>query len=633
MKKKKIVAVLMAVVLMFSLAACSSKENNDAPVPTPTEQKIDTIPVPTQAQILTMKPTDEPAVTAAPEEQGKNELVTPALTEDEILEQKKLDSVTLNGGDYKPAIEGEYMYAGKIAAFLPTGWLNNPIQSFIWTEDDLEASGQVDPCSLSFLKGAKDTGDSWTCAGIKIDYSENDYGIWDTRSYYYNIEELDFTAGSYQWTGFIGTDEDGNYKTATLNPDGRGDISVSVTMTNSETGEELSFEDEDLLTILASIRIDDTPANFEYVDFWSGLFGDGSSESAGTEPGDGGQKTPDVTGPDNDGLIYNPFPNSAAKTICDSYSSYLSLLAAEKNCAETLSYEAMFVDGDDIPELVVQTDEDSEVILLRLTDEGEVAEVGRYAFVDDCMFCAIGMNDYIAYGYYDENENEVLEILKYNGVSTEVEAVFIYDEENGSFLINGKSYLEDEAQAILEDYYAGSNEDYSEMYSYYSATEFGSVGTAAYNMAASIDWPESYYEDDESYNVCMEILEGTWSLHSAYLLDFNDDTADSDGILLDNSACTVDFSVVGGNANFSFSYGEDSFDIVKAPILIFNAVNSNSDGDLSWRGEICDEVSEEDGAFIYVYVDESNNDFSELLIVVEHEGESYGYDILFDRAE
>lgn len=620
MKRKKILALLLAVIFTFSLAACSSKEETDKSVPTPAEQNIEVTPAATEA------PTEAP-VTAAEEE--PTEAPTPAMSAEEAAqaeaEQIKAASVALNGGDFTPSIEGKYMYAGKVSAFLPTGWMNDPVLNFEWNEDDLESTDQIDPCALSFVKDAKESMDSWTHAAIKISYSENDYGIWDTRSYYQNIEELDFVAGNYHWQGFVGTDESGKYKTATLNPDGRGDINVSVTMRNSETGEELTFEDEDVLTILASVKVDDTPANFEYVDPWGSTGTDTTEGSTGYIDG---ADTPAV----GDGAIRDPYPNLEAKEICGLYADYLINLANEQNCAETMRFTGAFIDNDDIPELLVQTDENSEIMLLKLENDEPVV-VESFAFNGYSIFGTMGMNDYFVYGIDDDNDNQIMYICRYDGTGCTIEAEISIDKVTELVIVNGEETEEEEAYAFLESFYEDANTDYTGLYAYSEAGEYESEGAVADNIADEINWPDSYYsygyyENEE----LLGQLEGSWVLNGGYYYNYGDPDADPDGELID---CAAELSIADGIASLTFSYEGEAFCIENASVMLYKPQDLAED-EYSWTGEICDEESNEQGTYIYIYADPDYPDFLEVLIVFYGNTEdfnAYGYDLGFARVE
>ena len=190
---KKILALVLVLTLLFTLAACGEKEEK--------------------------KDNEDPKTS---ENGGENN----------------------NGG---AEIKGEAYNAGNFSALVPEGWMAIPV-SDMWSD----APNAVDPDALQIIKDGTSEFDILTKAYIQFNYYAPETDLMVPSSEWYDgAENLDpIVAGEYTWNGFTAV-SGGNTMITLWTGEAGGPQFQATLWCNGEN--VISASDADVLAILASV--------------------------------------------------------------------------------------------------------------------------------------------------------------------------------------------------------------------------------------------------------------------------------------------------------------------------------------------------------------------------------------------
>lgn len=189
---KKLLALILALVMAFSLVACGEKEENN----------------------------------------------------DDVEETKAVD---VDNGGNDAAITGETYNAGNFTALVPEGWLAVPV-SDMWSDD----ADATDPNKVQIIKDGTSEFDIFSKAYIQIDYYGPETDMMAPSSEWYDeAADLDpVVAGDYTWTGFSAV-SGGNPMTVLCTGEAGGPQYQATIWGNGEN--TVAVTDADVLAILASV--------------------------------------------------------------------------------------------------------------------------------------------------------------------------------------------------------------------------------------------------------------------------------------------------------------------------------------------------------------------------------------------
>jgi len=140
----------------------------------------------------------------------------------------------------------EIVSTGVIEAFCPDGWLNSPVYDVF-----AEAPETIDRNQICFLKGAVKPDEYFSCPALRINYHGENNILLDSRDMYEDVKDVEIVVEGVKWVGYVGRFNE--YLNGVLNVEGKGNISISMCLTNTRCS--FSVEDSDVKEILKSIKI------------------------------------------------------------------------------------------------------------------------------------------------------------------------------------------------------------------------------------------------------------------------------------------------------------------------------------------------------------------------------------------
>lgn len=166
-----------------------------------------------------------------------------------VIKESKPSTPSSNNGGGVQDISGEIIDVGIISALCPDGWKNYDVPDYF--SDDVNA---IAPDMLEFHKKGKGEDDQFDYVGLDIQYYKNGFSEDRPTSIFDGAVEdwgpIDL--GNRTWEGFVGLDE----KRAHLwSYDGEKIPMISILMNLELEGETISLDDEDVLAIIASIKV------------------------------------------------------------------------------------------------------------------------------------------------------------------------------------------------------------------------------------------------------------------------------------------------------------------------------------------------------------------------------------------
>ena len=190
---KKLIALLLALTLVFTFAACGEDEKK------PTEQN-------------------------APAQSGGETQGAPA------------------------EVSGETYDAGNVTVLVPTGWKAFTVAD-IWSDEE----NATDPDQLTLVKGGESEFDTLTKPSIQVVHYEPDSMLTPSMDFYENATALEaITAGDLTWEGFSAADMMGNPMTILWTTNAAGH-QFQLNMFSETSAGSYALTDGDVLAILASI--------------------------------------------------------------------------------------------------------------------------------------------------------------------------------------------------------------------------------------------------------------------------------------------------------------------------------------------------------------------------------------------